>query len=199
MSQKVDLLSEDKKINGQNYFCVSFLSPEGVKNTSLRAIKIRGVYNTYEEAKKRSEELGKDDQYFDIYVGEIGKWLAWNPDPTTAENVQYAEDDLNNLMHGYHENANRADKINDQRKKDKVGNATKINKEDKDEDLKLYEEMKDEYQRTFNKESAKLDENNESNIKKHYEEMKQEITNDQLEIEQIESKLDKLKRISKTT
>ena len=53
MSKEIDYLTEDEVINNKLYVCMSFLSPEGIKNCSVRGLKIRGVYKTQEEANKR--------------------------------------------------------------------------------------------------------------------------------------------------
>ena len=63
----VDLLEEDKPIAGQKFVCLSFVSPEGLMNCNTRGIKIRGTYNTYEQAKKACELLNKKDKYFEIF------------------------------------------------------------------------------------------------------------------------------------
>ena len=49
------------------------LSPEGIRNCNVRGLKIRGVYNTQEEANKRAEYLQKIDPNFHVFVGEVGK------------------------------------------------------------------------------------------------------------------------------
>ncbi len=89
---KVDNLSEDKLIEPkkrmeqpQVYFLVSFLSPEGIMNCNVRAFKVRGVFPTEEEAQKYAAELEKEDIYFKIYCGEIGKWLDFDPPSNKVE------------------------------------------------------------------------------------------------------------------
>ena len=94
----VDHLDEDRPIPGQNWVCLSFVSPEGIMNTKIRAVKIRGVFATEEEARKHAEELQKKDKYFDTFVGEVGKFLAWDPDPNSISDVQYKDKKLNKIM-----------------------------------------------------------------------------------------------------
>ena len=55
-TKKVDFLKEDEPIHNQNWVCLSFLSPEGIKNCSTRGLKIRGVFATKEEAVKRADD-----------------------------------------------------------------------------------------------------------------------------------------------
>jgi len=78
-----------------------------VKNefqTTVRGLKVRGVYNTNEEAVMRSKKLQRNDTIHNIFVGEIGKWLPWDPAPSQVANQEYAEDKLNTLMKKYKEN-----------------------------------------------------------------------------------------------
>jgi uncharacterized protein (DUF2461 family) len=73
--------------------------------TNVRGIKVRGVYDSIEEAKVRCEHLKKLDQNkFQIYIGEVGCWCPWNPNPDEIKDQQYAVDSLNTLMHEYDKN-----------------------------------------------------------------------------------------------
>lgn len=94
---KIDALDEDTPIQGQQFICISFLSPEGVMNTKARAVKFRGAFPTYEKAKAHAAKLQKEDPYFDIFVGEGGKWLLWDPDPHSVENVKFGNKDMQKL------------------------------------------------------------------------------------------------------
>ncbi len=67
-----DYLDNDEPINGQKYVCLSILTNKSIKDLSsgeivksdnnARGIKIRGVYNTMEEAKKRCEQIRQFDK-----------------------------------------------------------------------------------------------------------------------------------------
>lgn len=72
--------------------------------TTVRGLKIRGVFASQGEAELRSKKLQRNDPLHNIYVGEIGKWLPWDPTPTDVPNQEYAEDQLNTLMKKYKEN-----------------------------------------------------------------------------------------------
>jgi len=37
-------------------------------------------------------------------VGEVGKWLPWDPEPAEVSEQEYAEEQLNTLMKKYKEN-----------------------------------------------------------------------------------------------
>lgn len=77
--------------------------------TSVRGVKIRGVYNTYEEANVRSKVLQRLDSRFDVFVGQVGYWLAWHPDSNKIENCEYLNEDLNTLMKEYKNNEAKRD------------------------------------------------------------------------------------------
>jgi hypothetical protein len=152
---EIDYLEVDKPIPGQNFVCISFVSPEKVikdrnlsyvkkflniysekmgisidniekeyedflyKNeenmerefneendniTSTRGIKIRGSYSTKREADIRAQVLQRLDKNFHVYVGQVGYWLPWDPNPDRIADNQYMEKELQNLVKSYNEN-----------------------------------------------------------------------------------------------
>lgn len=122
----IDYLDEDEVISNQKWVCVSFLSPEGIKNCTLRGLKVRGVYGTRAEADQRAKDLQAIDPDFDVFVGEMGKWLPWDPDPNDEDKVKdqhYQEQQLNELMKGYKENLSKAKRHQEQRKRDMIEKA----------------------------------------------------------------------------
>lgn len=84
--------------------------------TSIRGIKVRGVFDTIEEAKNRSEFIKKIDNKFNIYIAQMGCWCPWSPNPDCLENQEYAETQLNTLMKEYKKNMNDKDVIFEARK-----------------------------------------------------------------------------------
>lgn len=72
--------------------------------TTVRGLKIRGAYSTREEAESRAKKLQKMDADHNIFVGQVGKWLPWDPAPSAIPDQEYAEDQLNTLMKKYKEN-----------------------------------------------------------------------------------------------
>lgn len=156
ISENIDYLEVDKPIPGQNFVCISFVSPEKilkdknlhyVKNflnsisskfpevhkmnlekeyeefiykneenleleynknnndiTSTRGIKIRGTYSTKREADIRAQVLQRLDKNFHVYVGQVGYWLPWDPNPDRIADNQYMEKELQNLVKSYNNN-----------------------------------------------------------------------------------------------
>jgi hypothetical protein len=194
-----DFLSVDATIPGQQYTCLSFLSPDAlikkkemfymmhllrdifahddkinelktnVKNgtanytymtslyddfvyinpqlqtmfdeqqdykTNVRGIKIRGTYSTRQEAEVHAKRLQQFDKNFNIYVGEVGHWLPWDPDPDAIEGQEYGDGALNTLMHKYRENKEERDQHYQMVKENKMQDAAKISLEQKKKNIK---------------------------------------------------------------
>ncbi len=115
---KVDNVREDPPINGQKFFLTSFCTPEGVRNCRYRLFKVRGSYSTYKEAQEKAEELRKDDPYFHIFVGEVGKWLEFDPDTKQIKDQNYMQKELNEIMTAQKEQFEKTKKLHDQRVND---------------------------------------------------------------------------------
>lgn len=136
-SKKIDHLREDKPIPGQNFVCISFVSPEGVRNTTIRGLKIRGVFDKYEDAQEHAKNLQEEDPSFHIYVGEVGKWLPWDPSPedkSKVKNSQYYEEELQKLVKGYEDNRERAKKSESDRKRELLQKSLQAAKKKQEQD-----------------------------------------------------------------
>ena len=117
---KIDHLKEDEPIPGQKFALLSIVTPELIKNCSVRGIKIRGVYGNEQEARSRATELQKSDALHNIYVAPVGKWLPWDDDPSKAQDEEYAETELNRIMKGLKENQAKSKMLHEQRKNDLI-------------------------------------------------------------------------------
>jgi len=93
--------------------------------TTMRGIKVRGVFDTIEEAKNRSEFLKRTDDKFNIYIAQVGCWCPWSPDPNDLQNQEYAETQLNTLMKQYKQNMQNKDEIFENRKNELIDKANK--------------------------------------------------------------------------
>jgi hypothetical protein len=174
-----DFLENDMPIPGQNYVCLSFVSPETciadkklwdfykymtsqdesltnvtfnefrenfdnycLKNqeslqknfseqnnfaTSVRGIKVRGVYDNVVEAKYRAKQLQRSDPHFNVFVGQVGFWLPWDPSPGDIPEQEYLNSQLNTLMKSYRENQANKDQLWAQHKDSVVKNAMATN------------------------------------------------------------------------
>ena len=79
--------------------------------TSVRGLKVRGVFNSHEEAQAYCRQLIKKDPLFNIYTVAVGQWIPWDPKPSELKNQEYAEDELNVLMKKYEENIDAREKF----------------------------------------------------------------------------------------
>lgn len=65
--------------------------------TSVRGLKIRGVFQTQDEAELRCKKLREVDPNHDIFVGPVGVWIPWDPDAYKTGRVEFMEEELNQL------------------------------------------------------------------------------------------------------
>jgi len=139
MSEKVDYLDEDPVISSQKYCVISVLTPKNFKDvddkSSMYTFKVRGSYETVEEAQKRIQFLNSMDPNVNIYLAEVGKWCPFEDDPEKAKDAVYKDEELNRLMKGYKENQEKAKEHFHQRKAEMVAKALADTK-DKKEKLK---------------------------------------------------------------
>jgi hypothetical protein len=99
--------------------------------TTMRGIKVRGVFSTEAEASARAKRLQKSDPSFNIYLGSVGKWMAWEPDPNKVADQEYANDELNALMKKYRENEESRDQFYTEQKRSRVAAATPAKPDEK--------------------------------------------------------------------
>ncbi len=172
--KKQDFLEVDDQIGGQNYVCLSFLSPESLiqdksafncakflqsyckdknlkfddvynqykdftykyedqlqrdfdeKNnfqTSLRGIKVRGVFDTREAADARAKKLSTTDTSFHVFIGQVGYWLPWDPNADKVADEVFQNSQLNDMMDKYQQNNVNRDIFYEEQKREKVKTA----------------------------------------------------------------------------
>jgi hypothetical protein len=120
MTTAVDYLDEDTFLPKlQKFVCLSFLKSEDNKVT-LSGIKIRGVFEKYEDACVYAKKVQEIDKYFNVFVGEMGKWLPFDPNPSKVENAEYTNDQLNNIMKEYKLNQEKAKIYYEKQKNEKM-------------------------------------------------------------------------------
>jgi hypothetical protein len=76
--------------------------------TSVRGLKVRGVFPSQQEAELRCKMLREADPNHDVYVGPVGIWVPFHPEAYKTGNVQYLETELNELMHEKKKNDDKA-------------------------------------------------------------------------------------------
>jgi len=172
--EKVDYLDVDDIIPGQNYVCLSFVSPEALMEkreafnvckflqsyckeqeldykelyskyedftykfsdklqrdfdeqnefqTSMRGLKVRGVYDTRQAADARAKKLSTSDSSFHVFIGQMGYWLPWDPNADGVQDEVFQNSQLNDMMEKYQENNINRDIFYEEQKRDKVKKA----------------------------------------------------------------------------
>jgi hypothetical protein len=91
--------------------------------TTIRGIKVRGVFGSDVEASARAKKLQRSDPNFNIYMGSVGKWMAWEPDASKVGEQEYANEQLNTLMKKYRENEDARDSFYTEQKARRIGTA----------------------------------------------------------------------------
>jgi hypothetical protein len=112
--------------------------------TSVRGLKVRGTYSTRREAEIRAKVLQKRDPKFHVYVGSVGYWLPWDPNPDEIEDQEYndagPEANLNRLAKQYKQNLEDVDVLYEEERENKRKQAIEENKRRRAEIKKLEEE-----------------------------------------------------------
>jgi len=83
--------------------------------TSVRGVKVRGVFPTQEEAEVRCKKLREYDPNHDIYVGPVGIWIPFEPDAYKTGRIEFMEEELNQLHQEKLKNEERAKQEFEQR------------------------------------------------------------------------------------
>ena len=93
--------------------------------TSIRGVKVRGVYETIKEAEIKAKQLQKRDRSFHVFVGSVGQWLPWDPCADKIQHEEYLESELNTLMQEYKKNEVNKDMFYEEQKREKKDTALK--------------------------------------------------------------------------
>ena len=194
-NKEKDFLEVDDQIGGQNYVCLSFISPESLIQdksafncakflqsyckeqklkfddiynkykdfvykyedelqrdfdennnfqTSLRGIKVRGVFDTREAAEGHAKKLSIKDTSFHVFIGQMGYWLPWDPNADKVQDEVFQNSELNKMMDQYQQNTVNKDMFYEEQKREKIKEAreeaakAKMEKEKNKEDT-VYE------------------------------------------------------------
>tara|TARA_B110000208_G_scaffold191791_1_gene260127 strand:+ start:1416 stop:2192 length:777 start_codon:yes stop_codon:yes gene_type:complete len=199
-TEKKDYLSVDEPINGQNFICMSFVSPEKLiheynafqmckflqsyckeqelkydevyskyedyvykysedlrrdydeKNeykTSMRGVKVRGAFTTKQEAEDQARKLSRTDSTFNVFVGQMGYWLPWDPCADNVDKEVFQDEQLNTLMEGYEKNNVSREIFYEEVKSDKLQKAkdeyltAKKKRQEEEQNVSQLEELED--------------------------------------------------------
>ena len=95
--------------------------------TSVRGMKLRGVFPTQDEAEMKCKKLREVDPNHDIFVGPVGMWIPWDPDAYKTGRIEFMEEELNQLHHEKLKNETKAKEEFERRIKETKQKAIKEN------------------------------------------------------------------------
>lgn len=84
--------------------------------TSIRGFKMSGSFETLKEAQIRAQIIKRKNKYANIFIGEVGCWCPWNPDPNNIIEQEHQEAHLNTLMKKYRDNETNKEMMYEERK-----------------------------------------------------------------------------------
>ena len=129
MSKKtIDYLFEDPPISHQRFALVSIVGPHMPQKCDVWGIKIRGVAESVEKAKGMTQKLMKIDNNYDIYTVEVGKFFPLAVEPHEVGEVEYENQQLNELIKNYLANREAANEQWHQRKAEMIKDAIREGK-----------------------------------------------------------------------
>lgn len=139
---------------GQLYCCLSFLSNKDDNTVTTSGVRVGGVFETYDGACAHAKLIQQEDDRHHVFVGEVGKWLPYDPDPSSnhVEDSEYANEQLNTLMKGHKENMERARVFHEMRKNESMIDNLNENMENKN---KLRDEITAKLSKVKNMDEAK--------------------------------------------
>ena len=107
-------------VPGQLFACVSFVGPDLPQKNDKFGMKIRGCFQSRDEAGTHAKRLQKEDAIVDIYVVDMYKWLLIPPDRAQIEDTHYQNEKLEEIMSKYRANQSQAAAMFEKRKRDMV-------------------------------------------------------------------------------
>jgi hypothetical protein len=145
---------EDFKFGNEDKIGEAF-DKENNFRTSVRGVKVRGVYDTKREADVRAGVLQRQDPLFDVFVGQMGYWCPWDPNPQKIDDIEYMNNDLNKLVKEYKSNEAKKDMFyqeqKTQRQKDALSSEDRLkHQEGINETIAIKDQMKEQQQLNAN-------------------------------------------------
>ena len=117
---QVFLLKKEKDLDTEFTEKVEF-------RTNVRGVKLRRTFANLEEAQMYSKVLQRKYPRDNLYLGKVGCWLPWDPSEHIMQEVEYAEQELNEMMRKYKENEMHRDMFFEDRKKEQIDDQKKEN------------------------------------------------------------------------
>ena len=140
-NMEYNLATDTIKVPGQNWACVSFVSPQSNQKNNSIGMKIRGVFDKQEEAVDYVKKLIRLDPTFDIFICEMYNWCLVPPDPEKVGDQVYQNEELNKIVSEYRKNQIYAKEHFEERKREMMDYAADQAKQDALRKLKERESL----------------------------------------------------------
>jgi hypothetical protein len=108
MKTEIDYLIEDQPVSGQRFALVSIVGPNMNQKCDVWGLKVRGTCDSVDKAKQMTKKLLRADPDYDIYTVEVGKFFPLQVEPNEIQEVEYQNEQLNQLVKNYVENKESA-------------------------------------------------------------------------------------------
>jgi chromosome segregation ATPase len=131
----IDYLTEDPPIPSQKYALISIVGPHMRQKCDVWGLKIRGVADSLETAKSLTKRIMKLDKDYDIYTVDIGKFFPLAVEPYDVANVEYENQQLNDMIKSYLENKEKANEHWHNRKQEMMKEAIREGKAEGQKEL----------------------------------------------------------------
>ena len=122
-SKEVNLETDTIKVPGQNWACVSFVSPTSNQKCQSIGMKIRGCFDQRDEAVEYVKRLIRLDPTFDIFICDMYNWCLVPPDPEKIQDQTYQDQTLNSIISEYKKNQVYAKEHFEERKREMIQQA----------------------------------------------------------------------------
>jgi hypothetical protein len=158
--------------------------------TSTRGLKVRGSFSTMEEAEIRCKLLREIDPNHNVYVGQVGMWMPWEPESYKTGRVEYLEEELNQLMSEKEKNEKSAKQQFEKRILETKKEAIKKNK-------KLAKKYNNKLTQNIDEDGNLVGVNNTIDSKFNEKTTSDEIRHELFETDNVRTRDDQLRKLNK--
>lgn len=100
----------------QNFALISFCGPECPQKHDSFCLKIKGVFETQEQAKEWAEKVHKIDSTFIMTIIPVGEWGLFPPDLEKCSDQVYVDTEINKLINAHQKSQEASAQIHAERK-----------------------------------------------------------------------------------
>lgn len=154
-SMDINLQTDTVRLSGQNYALISLVCPEGTNQKSeYMCLKIKGVFDCLESAKKHARRLQETENTFDIFVVSLYEWLLLPPNTQEIEDQVHLDEQLNTMLSEFKINKEKMN-IEFDLRKEALKQSPDVNKLFNEEDVNLKRYISTEEEKTDGVEESK--------------------------------------------